>query len=147
MQQLDWSKRHCIKISQYFPKPHGPFRGEINVKDDLSNYATNTDSKKATGVDTSKLAEKSDLASLKTEKDKLDVDELNTVPVGLSKLSNVVNHKVVQKTVYGKLVTELKNIDTSGFVLKTKYDTDKSNVEKKISNAGKKYLILVELLK
>ena len=144
---MDWSKRHCIKISQYFPKPHEPFRGEINVKDDLSNYATNRDSKKATGVDTSKLAEKSDLASLKTEIDKLDVDELNTVLVGLSKLSNAVNHKVVQKTVYDKLVIELKNIDTSGFVLETKYDTDKSNVEKKISNAGKKYLILVELIK
>ena len=128
---MDWSKRHCIKISQYFLKPHEPFRGEINVKDDLSNYARNSDSKKATGGDTSKLAEKSDLASIKTEIDKLDVDELNTVPVGLSKLSNVVNHNVVQKTVYDKLVTELKNIDISGFILKTKYVTDKSNVEKK----------------
>ena len=47
---------------------------------------------------------------------------------------------------YNKLVAKVNNIDISGFVLKTKYDTDKSDLEKKISNAGKKYLILVNLL-
>ena len=53
--------------------------------------------KNATGVDTSKLVVKSDLASLKTEIDKTDVDKLKTVPVDLSKLSNVVNNDVVKK--------------------------------------------------
>ena len=119
-------------MSQYFPKPYEPFGGDINVKVDLSNYATKTDFKKATGIDTSKLAAKFDLASLKAELHKIDIDKLNTVPVDLSKLSNVVNNEVVKKTVYGKLVAKVNAIDTSGFVLKTKYDTCKLDLEKKI---------------
>ena len=54
---------HCIKMSQYFPKPFG---GDINVKVGLSNYATRADLKSATGTGTSKLAAKSDLVTLKT---------------------------------------------------------------------------------
>ena len=73
------------------------------------------------------------MASLKPKIDQIDVDKLNTVPVDWSKLSNVVNDKVVKKTVYDKLVAEVNNINVSGFVLKTKYYTDKSNLEKKIS--------------
>ena len=125
-------------MSQYFPKPYEPFGGDINVKVDLSNYATKTDLKKATGIDTSKLAAKFDLASLKAEVYKIDIDKLNTVPVDLSKLSNVVNNEVVKKTVYGKFVAKVNVIDTSGFVLKTKYDTDKSDLEKKICDEDKK---------
>ena len=56
----------------------------------------------------------------------------------LSKLSNAVNNEVVKKTVYDKLIAKANNIDTNGFVLKTKYDTDKLDLEKKISNADKK---------
>ena len=85
----------------------------------MSNYATKSDLKNATEIDTSKLAAKSDLASLKAEVDKIDVDKLKTVFVDLSKLSNVVNNDVVKKTVYDQLVTKVKNIDTSGFVIKT----------------------------
>ena len=59
-----------------------------------TNYATKTDLKNATGVDTYQLASKSDLASLKAEVDKIDVDKLKTVPVDLSKLSNVANNVV-----------------------------------------------------
>ena len=84
-------------MSQYFPKPYRTFGGNINVKVDLSNYATKLDLKNATGVDTSKLAAKSDLASLKAEIDKIDVDKLKTVPVDLSKLSHVVNNDAVKK--------------------------------------------------
>ena len=73
------------------------------------------------------------MASLKPKIDQIDVDKLNTVPVDWSKLSNVVNNKVVKKTVYDKLVAEVNNVNASGFVLKTKYYTDKSNLEKKIS--------------
>ena len=58
---------------QYFPKLYEPFWGDINVKIDLSNYATKIDLKNATGIDTSELAAKSDLASLKAEVDKLDI--------------------------------------------------------------------------
>ena len=120
-------------MSQYFPKPFRSGRN-INVKVDLSNYATKTDLKNVTHVDTSSFALKTNLANLKTEVDKLDTDKLKTVPVDLSKLTNVVKNEVVKKTVYDKLVTKVNNIDTSGFVLKTKYDTDKLELEKKIPN-------------
>ena len=84
-------------MSQYFPKPYEPFGGDINVKVDLSNYATKADLKNATGIDTSKLAAKSDLASLKVEVDKIDADKLKTVLINLSKLSNVVKNDVFKK--------------------------------------------------
>ena len=62
-----------LKMSQYFPKPYEPFSGDIDVKVDLSNYATKTDIKNTSHVDTSRFALKSNLASLKTEVDKLDI--------------------------------------------------------------------------
>ena len=126
------------KKSQYFPKPYEPFGGGINVKVDLSNHATKTDLKNVTHVDVSSFALKSNLASLKTEVGKLDIDKLAPVPVDLSKLSDVVKNDVVKKTEYDKLVAKVNNIDTTGFVLKTTYDTDKSDFEKKISDAVKK---------
>ena len=73
-------------MSQYFPKSYKSFGGDINVKVDLSNYATKSDLKNATGIDTSKLAAKSDLVSLKTEVDELDINKLAPVPVDLSKM-------------------------------------------------------------
>ena len=76
------------------------------------------------------------MASLKTEVDKLDIDKLVPVPVDLSKLSNVVKNDVAKKDGYNKLVTKVDNIDTSGFVLKTKYDTDKSELENKIPDTS-----------
>ena len=124
------------KMSQYFPKPYEPFGGDINVKVDLSNYATKTDIKNISHVDTSSFVLKSNLANLKTEVDKLDIDKLLPVPVDLSKLSDVVKNYVVKKDVYDKLVTKVNNIDTSGFVLKTKYDTDKSELENKIPDTS-----------
>ena len=119
-------------MSQYFPKRFRNFGGNINVKVDLSNYATKTDLKNITHVDTSSFALKTNLASLKTEVDKLDIDKLAPVPVDLSKLSDVVKNDVVKKTVYDKLVAKVNNIDTSDFVLKTKYKTDKTELEKNI---------------
>ena len=101
---------------------------DINVKVDLSNYATKTDIKNISHVDTSSFALKSNLANLKTEVDKLDIDKLVPVPVDLTKLSDVVKNDVAKKDVYDKLVTKVNNIVTSGFVLKTKYDTDKSEL-------------------
>ena len=109
-------------MSQYFPKPYEPFGGDINVKVDLSNYATKTDIKNISHIDTSSFALKSNLPSLKTEVDELDIDKLVPVPVGLSKLFDIVKSDVVKKTVHDKLVAKVNSIDTSGFVLKTKYD-------------------------
>ena len=115
-------KKTLYKMSQYFSKPYEPFGVEINVKIDLSNYATKDDIKNITHVDTSSFALKTNVANLKTDVDKLDIDKLRSlrnnlsnlktqvdkldvdklapVPADLSKLSNVVNNKVVQKTEY-----------------------------------------------
>ena len=81
-------------MSQYFPKPHEPFGWDINVKVDLSNYATKSDIKNISHVDTSRFALKTNLASLKTEVDKVHIDKLVPVPVDLSKLSDVVKNDV-----------------------------------------------------
>ena len=113
-------------MSQYFPKPFRSFGGNINVKVDLSNYATKADIKNISHVDTSSFALKTNLASLKTEVDKLDIDKLASVPVDLSKLSDVVKNDVVKKVVCDKLVAKVNNIDTSDFVLKTKYQKENS---------------------
>ena len=82
-------------MSQYFPKTYEPFGGDINVKVDLSNYASKTDIQNIFHIDTSSFALKLNLASLKSEVDKLDIDKV--VPVDLSKLSDVVRNDVVKK--------------------------------------------------
>ena len=102
-------------MSQYFPRPFKNFGENISVKVDLSNYAKKTDLKNITLIDTSSFAIKTNLARLKTEFDKLDIEKLAPVPVDLSKLAGKVN-----------------KIDTSVFVLKTKYQTDKTELERKI---------------
>ena len=76
------------------------------------------------------------MAHLKTEVNKLDIDKLVPVPTDLSKLSNVVKNDAVKKDVYDKLFFKVNNIDTSRFVLKTKHDTDKSELKNKISDAS-----------
>ena len=119
-------------MSQYFLKPFRSFGGNINVKVDLSNYATKTDLKNVTHVDTSSFPLKTNLASLKTEIDKLNIDKLAPVPADLSKLSDVVKNDVVKKAAYDKLAVKVNNIDTSDFVLKAKYQKDKTELEKKI---------------
>ena len=96
-------------MSQYFPKPYEPFGGDINVKVDLSNYATKTDLKNVLRVYVSSFALKSNLANLKTEVDKLDIDKLIPVPNYLAKLSNVVKNDLVEKTEYDKLVAKVNN--------------------------------------
>ena len=123
-------------MSQYFPKPYEPFGGDINVKVDLSNYATKTDIKNISHVDTSSFALKSNLSSFKKEVDKLDIYELLPLSVDLGKLSDVVKNDVVKKTACDKLVAKVNSIDTSRFVLKTKYDLDKSELEIKIPDTS-----------
>ena len=133
-------KNTSYKNGQYFPKPCRSFKGSVKVELDLSSYATKAELKNATGVYASKLAAKSGLASSKIDKiDKIDIDWLKTVPVDLSKLSNVVSNGIVKKkNVYNKLIDKVNNVDASGFVLKTKYDTHKLDLQKKISDADKK---------
>ena len=81
-------------MSQYFPKPFRSLKRNIDVK--------------VTHVDTSSFALKTNLASLKTEVDKLDVDKLVSIPVDLSKLSDLVKNDIVKKDVYNKLVANIE---------------------------------------
>ena len=84
-------------MSKFFPKSFRSFRRNINVKVDLSNYATKADIKNISRVDTSSFALKTNLADVKTDVDKLDIDKLVPVPVDLSKLSVVLKNYVVKK--------------------------------------------------
>ena len=94
-------------MSQCFPKLFRSFGGNIDVKVDLSSYATKADIKNISHVDTSNFALKTNLAKLKTEVDKLDIYKLVPIPVDLNKLSNVVKNELVKKTVYDKLVAKV----------------------------------------
>ena len=85
------------EMSQHFPKPYEPFGGDINVKVVLSNYATRADIKNISHVDTSSFAPKTNLATLRKEVDKLDIDKLMPVPVDLSKLSYVVKIMLLKR--------------------------------------------------
>ena len=144
--------------SQYCP-PYKSSSNNIKVELDLTNYVTKTDLKIITDVDVSSFASKTNLAALKTEVDKIDVDKLKTVTVDLAKLSNVVNDDVVKKTDYNTKVTniesqiagvtknnldnlgdttKLKAADTSNFVLKTKLASDVTTLENKIDTVDKK---------
>ena len=122
-------------MNEYFPKPKS-FIENIKVTVDLSNYAIKVDIKNITHVDTSHFALKTNLANLKTEVDKIDIDKLKTVPVDLSKLSNVVKNEVIKKDEYNKLVNKVDNIETSGFLLKTKYNAGKFKLENKIPDTS-----------
>ena len=123
-------------MSQYFP-PYRSHGGDIKVEVDLNNYATKTDLKNVALVDVSSFASKTNLASLKTQVDEIDVGKLRTVPVNLAKLSNV-KIDVVKKIEYNSLKTKVDSIDTANFLLKTKYEKVGSDIEDKISKIGKK---------
>ena len=123
-------------MGRYYPKPYKKLGRNINVKVDLSNYATKTDIKNISHVGTSSFTLKTNLASLKTEIDKLNIDKLVPVLVDLSKLSDAVKNGVVKKHVYDRLVAKVNSIDTSAFVSKTKYDTNKSELENKIPDTS-----------
>ena len=123
-------------MSPFFPKRYESFGWDVDVKVDLSNYSTKTGIKNISHVDTSSFQLTTNLASLKTKIDKLDIDKLVLAPVDLSKLSDLVKNDVVKKTVYDKLVAKVNSIDTNAFVLKTEYDTDKSEIENKIPNTS-----------
>ena len=114
-------------MSQYFPKPNELFGGDIKV--DLSNYATKADIKHISHADTPSFSLKTNLANLKCEVDKLDIDKLVPIPVDLSKLSGVVKNDVVKKTDYNAKIIEINKIpDISNLATKTALNT----VENKI---------------
>ena len=127
-------KKILYKMSQYFPKPYEPFGKNINVKVDLSSYATKADIKNITHEDTSSFALKTNLCNLKTEVNSLGIDKLVLVPVDVSKLSNVVNIEVVKQNEYD---TKIKNIedkipDISNLATKTNLNTKINEVKNEI---------------
>ena len=87
-------------MNEYFPEPKY-LGGRVKVELDFSDYATKTDLKKATGAVTSSFARKNDLASLKFDEDKLDIDKSKNVPTNLSNLKSKVDKLDVDKLVPG----------------------------------------------
>ena len=82
----------------YFRETGNYDRNRIKVKLDFSNYATKSDTKKATGVDRSEFSTKADLDYV----DKLYNDDLEFVTTSLSKLKNIVDNHIVKKTIYNE---------------------------------------------
>ena len=156
-------KRLNYKMSsQYFP-PYENSSNNFKLQLDLTNYATKNDVKNITHVYVSSYATKTNLAALKTEVDKIDVDKLKTVPNDLAKLSNVVKNDVIKKTDYNTKVTrietqivsvtkntldnlvditKLKAVDTNNFALKTKLTADVNTLDNKIDNVEKKKTLI-----
>ena len=147
-------------MTQYYP-PYRSSSNNIKVKLDLVNYATKTDLKNITHVDVSSFASKTNLAALKTEVDKIDVDKLKTTPADLAKLTIAIKNDVVKKTDYNAKVTsieaqiagltknttdnlnditKLKAIDTNSFVTRTKFSADTNTLDDKIDGVEKKVL-------
>ena len=145
-------------MTTYYP-PYKSSSNNVKVELDLTNYATKTDLKNITHVDVSSFVNKTNLAALKTEVDKIDVDKLKTTPIELDRLSNLVKNDVVKKNDYNTKVTsieaqiagltkntvdnladitKLKAIDTNSFVLKTKLASDVTTLENKTDTVDKK---------
>ena len=134
-------------MSDYFRRRYKRFDADTSVKFDLSNYATKNDLKNIQHVDVTSFALKSNLASLKTEVDKIDADKLKTAPVDLAKLSNVVKNDVIKKTEYDKLGAKVNGTDNTNFVSRTKYVKDGSDFEDKIDKIDKKIPDVTNLVK
>ena len=103
-------------MSDYFRRRYKRFDGDISVKVDLSNYATKTDLKNVSHIDVSSFTLKLNLASLKTEVDKIDTGKLKTAPVDLAELSNVDKNDVIKKTEYDKLFAKVNGIDNINYI-------------------------------
>ena len=146
-------------MSEYFPKPNSS-GGRVKAELDLSNYATKADFKNATGVDTSKFAKNVNLANLRSDVDKLYIDQLKNVPtnlshlqnkidkldvavlvpvsVDLSKLSYVVKCDVVKKDVYNAKITSIE--DKIPIITKL---VANATLNAKIKEVKNKYLVLL----
>ena len=85
-------------MSEYFPEPKS-LGGRMRVELNMCNYAAKADWKNAGGVDTSKFAKKIDLANLKSNVDKLDIDKFKNLPINLSKFKSKVDQLDVDKLV------------------------------------------------
>ena len=120
-------------MSQYFPayRSHG---GHIKVELDLSNYATKTDLKNVAHGDVSSFVLKTNLSSLKTEVDKLDIPKLTTVYVDLAKLTNKVANDLVEETDFNALEKKVTDNKTEQDNLETKVTSNHLTTESSIKN-------------
>ena len=114
-------------MSTYYP-PYKSSSNNIKVELYLTNYATKTNLKIVTHTDVSSFSSKNNLAALKTELEKIDVDKLKTVPDDLAKLSNVIKNEVVKKT----------DFSADNYVTRTKFSTDTNALDDKIDKVAKK---------
>ena len=145
----------------YYP-PYKSSSNNVKVELDLNNYTTKTDLKNITHVSVSSFASNTNLAALKTEVDKIDVDKLKTAPVDLAKLTNAVKNDQVKKTDYNAKITsieaqvagltkntidnladitKLKTIDTNSFATITKFSADANALNDEIDGVEKRYQI------
>ena len=124
----------------YFPEPYTHSKNKIVIEWVLFNYATKPDLKSAAGVDTLNFAKKVDLASLKSEIDKLDISKLEPTPIDLCKLSDIVKYKVVKKTGYKELVKKVNGIQTTDISNLVKI---KLTMTQKFVKLKRKYLIMI----
>ena len=106
----------------------------IKVELGLSNYATKEDLKNITHVDTSSYALKTNLASLKTEVDKLDIPKLTTLPIDVAKLTNKVANDIVEKTDFNTLEKKVTDNKTEQDNLEAKVDENDATTKTSIDN-------------
>ena len=119
-------------MHEYFPEPKSS-GGRVKVALNLSNYAIKAKLKNATDVDASKFAKKVELASLKSNVDKLDIDKLKNVPTGLSSLKRKVDKLDVDKLVPVPVdLSKLSDVVKNDVVKKDVYNAKIKNIEYKI---------------
>ena len=133
-------------MSEYFPKPNS-LGTNVKVELDLSNYATKADLKNATGVDTLDSAKETDLANLKSDVDKLDIDKLKNLPTNLISLKSKVDKLDVDKLV--PIPVDLSKLsDVVKMMLLKKISIMlRSNIEDKIPDITNLAAILILMLK
>ena len=157
--KLNFSSQNVRNYNMSYYLPYKSSSNNVKVELDLTNYATKTDLKNITHVDVSSFASKTNLAALKTEVDKIDVDKLKTAPTDLAKLTNAIKNDAVKRTDYNTKVTsieaqiagltkntvdnladitKLKAIDTNSFVTRTKFSADTNALDDKIDGVEKK---------
>ena len=111
-----------------------PGNSNVKVELDLKNYATKEELKNITHVDTSTFALKTNLASLKTEFDKLDIPKLTTVPIDLAGLTKEVQEDFTKKTEINLLKIKVNKNETDNDNLETKVNNNDSTTKTRINN-------------
>ena len=105
----------------YFPEPYTHSKNKVKDELHLASYATKSDLK-STGIVTSKYAKKADLATLKSEVDKFDINELKKVPCGLDSLKNEVDKLDIDKSKSAPVeLIKLSDVVKNGIIKKTEH--------------------------